>query len=81
MRAPVRDKRRMTGRGHYPSYKDLDPFIDLAWLKSLDGYVRERIELRLSAKQDLAFYTGPFLLDAAAPSAGIAPHLSRHICA
>ena len=57
----------MTGRGQYPSYKDLDPFIDLGWLKSLDLYVRKRIERRLAAAQDLAFYTGPFLLDDAAP--------------
>ena len=57
----------MTGRGQYPSYKDLDPFIDLDRLKSLDVYVRERIERRLTAAQDLAFFTGPFLLDAAAP--------------
>jgi hypothetical protein len=57
----------MIGRGPYPSYKDLDPFIDVAWLKSLDGYLRERIEQRLLATQDLAFYTGPFLLDGNAP--------------
>jgi hypothetical protein len=52
---------------HYPSYKDLDPFIDVDWLKSLDGYVAERIERRLSKARDLAFYTGPFLLDGKAP--------------
>jgi hypothetical protein len=48
----------------YPCYKDLDPFIDVAWLKALDGYVRDRIERRVSAARDLAFYTGPFLLEA-----------------
>ncbi len=50
-------------RPRYPSYKNLDPFIDVAWLRSLDGYVRERLERRLQAAKDLAFYTGPFLLD------------------
>jgi hypothetical protein len=53
----------MIERPHYPSYKDLDPFIDVARLKSLDGYIRKRIEKRLDAARDLAFYTGPFLLD------------------
>jgi hypothetical protein len=53
----------------YPSYKDLDPFIDVARLTALDRYVRDRIERRLAASRDLAFYTGPFLLD------GKAPHL------
>ena len=52
---------------HYPCYKDLDPFIDVARLKSLDGYIAERIRRRLAAARDLAFYTGPFLLDEKAP--------------
>ena len=53
----------MTANAYYPSYCDLDPYIDRSWLKSLDGYVKERILKRLSAERDLAFYTGPFLLD------------------
>jgi hypothetical protein len=53
----------------YPSYKNLDPFIDVSRLRALDAYVRERLELRLRAAKDLAFYTGPFLLD------GRDPHL------
>jgi hypothetical protein len=52
----------------YPSYKNLDPFIDVARLAALDDYVRERLERRLARERDLAFYTGPFLLDAAQPS-------------
>lgn len=52
---------------HYPSYKDLDAFIDVKWLRSLDRYVAERIERRLAKARDLAFYTGPFLLDSNAP--------------
>lgn len=47
----------------YPSYCDLDAYIDVARLKSLDLYVKERILKRLSAERDLAFYTGPFLLE------------------
>lgn len=47
----------------YPSYVDLDPFVDVRRLKALDGYVRERLERRLAADRDLAFYTGPFTLD------------------
>ena len=53
----------------YPSYVDLDPFIDVAQLKSLNLYIRERLERRLAGARDLAFYTGPFLLD------GRQPHL------
>ncbi|HEX8533424.1 MAG TPA: hypothetical protein VF662_04595 [Allosphingosinicella sp.] len=59
----------MNPQVHYPSYKDLDPFIDVDRLRALDGYVAERIERRLQKARDLAFYTGPFLLD------GKAPHL------
>jgi hypothetical protein len=50
----------------YPSYKDLDALIDVTLLKSLDGFVTERLMRRLDAA-DLAFSTGPFLLDDAAP--------------
>jgi hypothetical protein len=53
----------------YPSYKNLDSFIDVDRLRSLDGYIRERLERRLRTAKDLAFYTGPFLLD------GRDPHL------
>lgn len=51
----------------YPCYKDLDPFIDVPRLRALDLYLRERIERRIAAARDLAFYTGPFLLDSGAP--------------
>lgn len=51
----------------YPSYKDLDPYIDAARLVGLDGFLRDRLERRMARKRDLAFYTGPFLLDAAQP--------------
>jgi hypothetical protein len=54
----------MTASAHYPSYKDLDPFIDVSRLRSLDAYIRERIKRRLERSRDLAFYTGPFLLKA-----------------
>jgi hypothetical protein len=47
----------------YPSYKSFDEFLDIEWLKSLDGYVTERIERRLAAQQDTQFYTGPFRLE------------------
>ncbi len=53
----------------YPSYKNLDSFVDVDRLRSLDGYVRERLQRRLQDAKDLAFYTGPFLLD------GRDPHL------
>ena len=46
----------------HPAYVDLDRFIDVDRLKSLDDYVRERLERRLTTERDLAFYTGPFTL-------------------
>jgi hypothetical protein len=55
----------MTEARLYPSYADLDPFIDTARLTALDRYIRERLEQRMA--EDLAFYTGPFLLDGGAP--------------
>ena len=51
----------------YPSYKSLDPFIDVARLRSLDAFLTERITARLAAR-DTPFYTGPFLLEAQAPA-------------
>ncbi|MDB5698091.1 MAG: hypothetical protein JWN69_895 [Alphaproteobacteria bacterium] len=54
---------RARGTARYPSYKSFDRFIDVEWLKSLDSYVTERIERRLTVARDLAFYTGPFVLE------------------
>ncbi len=51
----------------YPSYVDFDPFIDVARLKSLDHYLRDRLERRIERARDLQYYTGPFLLDGRAP--------------
>jgi hypothetical protein len=51
----------------YPTYADLDPFIDVERLKSLDCYLRDRLERRIARARDLQFYTGPFLLDGLAP--------------
>ncbi len=58
----------MSLRPRYPSYVDLDPLIDVKRLKALDGYIRERLERRLAAEADLRFYTGPFVLEADAPT-------------
>lgn len=51
----------------YPSYKDLDSFIDVDRLAALDGFITERLRERLGAAEDRPFYTGPFLLDLDAP--------------
>ena len=51
----------------YPSYVDLDHYIDVPRLKSLDRYLRGRLERRLERARDLQFYTGPFLLDGRSP--------------
>ena len=57
----------MSAAARYPSYKDFDPLIDVPRLRALDGYIRKRLERRLAKERDLAFYTGPFLLDRKAP--------------
>lgn len=46
----------------YPSYMPFDQFIDVDRLRSLDGYIRERIERRLHGRVDHRFYTGPYRL-------------------
>jgi hypothetical protein len=51
----------------YPSYKNLDPFIDVERLIALDGFITARLRQRLADAADRPFYTGPFLLDADAP--------------
>ena len=58
----------MNLRPRYPTYVDLDPLIDVARLKALDGYIRGRLERRLAAERDLRFYTGPFILNDGAPT-------------
>ena len=58
----------MKGRSLYPSYMDLDPWIDVERLRALDGYITERLMRRIHASGDLAFYTGPFLLSPDAPA-------------
>jgi hypothetical protein len=51
----------------YPCYKSLDEFIDVEELKSLDGYIAERLKRHLALEQDYKFYTGPYRLDESAP--------------
>ncbi|HLL77378.1 MAG TPA: hypothetical protein VK421_19140 [Pyrinomonadaceae bacterium] len=46
----------------YPCYKPFDEFIDVDWLRSLDGYVTERVRRHAEVREDLRFYTGPHRL-------------------
>lgn len=46
----------------YPSYVSFDEFIDVDRLRSLDGYIRERIVGRVNEHRDFRFYTGPYRL-------------------
>jgi len=57
----------MQSMARYPSYKDLDAFVDVDRLRALDDFITERLLQRLEASGDLAFYTGPFLLNPSAP--------------
>lgn len=52
----------------YPCYKSFDEFVDVERLRSLDGYITERIKRRTEAQSDIAFYTGPFRLEESAPA-------------
>jgi hypothetical protein len=54
-------------RIHYPSYKSFDEFIDIDRLKTLDGYVTQRIKRHQQTQNDLKFYTGPYRLETDAP--------------
>jgi hypothetical protein len=51
----------------YPSYKSFDDFIDVERLKSLDGYIVERIRQHIKAQTDIQFYTGPYRLEDSLP--------------
>lgn len=57
----------MDSRITYPCYKSFDEFIDVERLKSLDGYIAERIKRHIAAQQDYQFYTGPYRLKESAP--------------
>lgn len=55
-------------RVSFPSYKSFDEFIDVERLKSLDGYITQRIKRRLQSQaRDYKFYTGPYRLDGSNP--------------
>jgi hypothetical protein len=44
----------------YPSYKSFDEFIDVERLRSLDGYITQRIKRHITFDDDPKFYTGPY---------------------
>lgn len=47
----------------YPSYMSFDAFIDVQRLRSLDSYVRRRVERHILENEDPKFYTGPYTID------------------
>src|SRR5436190_5682497 len=51
----------------YPSYKSFDELINVERLRSLDGYLTQRIKRHLQMSDDLKFYTGPYRLEPTAP--------------
>lgn len=57
----------METRIKYPCYKSLDEFIDVERLKTLDGYLAEKIVSRIETGKDMQFYTGPFRLQESSP--------------
>jgi hypothetical protein len=63
----VLEEAAVDARITYPCYKSFDPFIDVERLKSLDGYICERIKRHIAARNDIQFYTGPYRLKGSAP--------------
>jgi hypothetical protein len=60
------DRFKVDSRIVYPSYKSFDEFIDVERLRSLDGYIAERIERHIkSDKED--YFINYYRLDEAAP--------------
>lgn len=60
-------KVQVDSRIYYPSYKSFDDFIDTERLRSLDGYLTQKIKRHLQMHDDLKFYTGPYCLEEGAP--------------
>jgi hypothetical protein len=58
----------VNSRIKYPSYKSFDEFIDTDRLRSLDGYMTQRIKRHLQTQDELKFYTGPYCLKDNAPA-------------
>lgn len=49
-------------RINYPSYMPFDELIDVERLRSLDSYIRRRVEKHILQNEDPKFYTGPFTM-------------------
>lgn len=49
-------------RVSFPSYVSFDEYIDVVRLRSLDSYMRRRIEKHILQNEDPKFYTGPFTM-------------------
>lgn len=52
----------------YPCYKSFDEFVDVDRLRSLDGYITQKIRQHMNSNEDLQFYTGPYCLEKSAPN-------------
>lgn len=65
---PVDFDAAVEGNIVYPSYKSFDEFVDIDRLRSLDGYLTQRIKRQMQANEDLQFYTGPYCLEKSAPN-------------
>ena len=63
----VVERRKVDPRIKYPCYKSFDEFVDVERLKSLDGYIRERIERHIRAERDEPFRTGALTLKLSSP--------------
>ena len=65
-RAVVDLNHETDARIEYPSYKSLDEFVDVERLKSLDGYIAERIRRRIASKNE-EYFLNAYRLDADSP--------------
>ena len=60
------DQAAVDSRISYPCYKSFDEFIDVERLKSLDGYITEKIEQYIAAGRE-EFFLNAYRLDAESP--------------
>ena len=62
----IRDKALTDPRIIYPCYKSFDEFIDVETLKALDGYLIEKIQEHIAAKNE-EYFLNAYRLDADSP--------------
>ena len=61
-----RESAKTDARIVYPSYKSFDEFVDVEQLKSLDGYISEKIKRHIETREE-EYFLNAYRLDADSP--------------